>query len=114
MLTAILVASLYAVLLAGTSPRPSRISPRFFLALGAVSYPLYLLHQHIGYIAFNKLSGSMSGPVALLTVTAAIIALAALVWLGVEKPLRSPLRRTLLSLAQRITAFLPARRYIET
>jgi peptidoglycan/LPS O-acetylase OafA/YrhL len=113
-LTALLVTTLYAVLYAATSPRPSRIPPRIFLTLGAISYPLYLLHQHIGYIALNRLAAPVGGFTALMIVTLGVIVLAALVWAGVEKPLRSPLRRALLSLVERVTRFLPARRYLET
>ncbi len=113
-LTAVLVTLLFAILYAATSPRPPRISPRILLPLGAISYPLYLLHQHIGYMAFNSLAGSMSGLAAMLMVTLGVIVLATLIWIGVEKPLRSPLRRALLASVQRMARFLPAGRYIET
>jgi peptidoglycan/LPS O-acetylase OafA/YrhL len=113
-LVAILVTSLYAVLYAATSPSLSRLSPRILLPLGAISYPLYLLHQHIGYIAFSNMAGSMSGMTALPLVTVCMIALAALVWLVVEKPLGPVMRRTLLKLSRQVMRIIPARRYIQT
>ncbi len=38
-------------------PLPGKI----LLALGGLTYPLYLLHQHVGFIAFNRLGQHISG-----------------------------------------------------
>jgi peptidoglycan/LPS O-acetylase OafA/YrhL len=41
------------------------------IAIGGMTYPLYLLHQQIGYVAFNRI-----GPVAHPAVLVALIVLA--------------------------------------
>jgi peptidoglycan/LPS O-acetylase OafA/YrhL len=111
LLVGVLVAALYGVLYLATSSRPSSLCPRIVLPLGAISYPLYLLHQHIGYIAFAKLQGSLSGFAALSLVTLGVFALALLVWLYVEKPCVSAMRRALLALARRITGIMVSSRH---
>lgn len=101
-----LVPVLYAIVYAATSPRKSRLPSRIILPLGAISYPLYLLHQHIGYIAFAQLKGQFSGFAALALVTVGMISLSALVWLFVEKPLVPAMRRALLAPSVQIKAML--------
>jgi peptidoglycan/LPS O-acetylase OafA/YrhL len=106
LLVGILVVALYGILFLATSARASRLPAWMVLPLGAISYPLYLLHQHLGYIAFSKLEGSLNGFMALSLVTLGVIALAALVWLLVEKPCVPAMRRGLLALARALTATL--------
>jgi peptidoglycan/LPS O-acetylase OafA/YrhL len=101
-----LVIILYAILFAATSSRASRLPAWIVFPLGAISYPLYLLHQHIGYIAFSKLESSLSGFAALALVTLGVFMLAAGVWLFVEKPLVPALRRMLLALSRNIASLL--------
>jgi peptidoglycan/LPS O-acetylase OafA/YrhL len=101
-----LVTLLYAILFAATSSRASHLPSRILLPLGAISYPLYLLHQHIGYIAFSKLQGSVSGFAALAMVTLGVVLLAAVVWLCVEKPLVPALRRKLLAFSRYMAGLL--------
>ena len=63
-------------------PLPSGVT----LAIGGLTYPFYLLHQHIGYVAFNRL-GDAQPPVAMVAaVTLALLLLSALVWRFVERP----------------------------
>jgi peptidoglycan/LPS O-acetylase OafA/YrhL len=94
-----LVIALYALVYAATSARSSRLSPRMLLVLGAVTYPLYLLHQHIGYIVFSALDGAVTGFAALALVISGMIILALLVWLFVEKPCIPAMRRALMMLS---------------
>lgn len=113
LLTAVLVSLLYAVMFAATAPRPSRLPRELLLPLGAISYPLYLVHQHIGYMAFNSLAGMVSGFAALALVTVCVIASSAMIWLAVERPLGPILRRILLTLARQAHKIMPSHRYGE-
>jgi peptidoglycan/LPS O-acetylase OafA/YrhL len=54
--------------------------------LGNLTYPLYLLHQHIGFIAFNRLEGLAPPAVIALGTLAGLLALSYLVWHLVERP----------------------------
>jgi peptidoglycan/LPS O-acetylase OafA/YrhL len=65
------------------------------LALGGITYPLYLLHQHIGYIVFNRLHGYFSAAVLVPLVTFAVIAASYLIWRYIEPTGRRIVTRVL-------------------
>lgn len=68
------------------------VSP--FLFLGEISYPLYLLHQHIGYAVIARLEkAGLTGEGWLLVPAALILLLATGVNVWVEKPARLWLRQ---------------------
>ncbi|AXI77968.1 acyltransferase family protein [Peterkaempfera bronchialis] len=62
---------------------------------GALTYPLYLLHQEIGWIVLMKLHGLVNPYLLLAGLTAALLALAWLVHRWVERPAARLLRRWL-------------------
>lgn len=69
---------------------------RYFYYAGVLTYPLYLLHQNIGYMLFNALHQSISG-YWLIALTILFFLIAAwLVHILVEKPMQKPLKRFLL------------------
>lgn len=78
---------------------------RTVLMLGGLTYPLYLLHQYIGYISLNALSPSLGKDAALLVVLLATLLASFLIWRFIETPIRKPLIRALMSGMDR---FVPA------
>jgi peptidoglycan/LPS O-acetylase OafA/YrhL len=58
------------------------------LALGGITYPLYLLHQHIGYVAIEALAPGLGRWTAAAVVTVAIGVVACAIWRYVERPAR--------------------------
>lgn len=66
----------------GKVPLPSRL----VTAIGGLTYPLYLLHQQIGFMIFNRVSGLLADEVVVAAVTALVIALAWAVWRFIDKP----------------------------
>ena len=69
------------------------------VGIGGVTYPLYLLHQNIGYMVFNTVGGRIS-PTPLIGLTAAaMIVLAWLVWRYIERPGQRLLKRLLSRIA---------------
>ncbi len=55
---------------------------------GTISYPLYLLHQNIGYVALREsYARGASTPVALVVATGVVVALSVALTFGVERPL---------------------------
>lgn len=60
------------------------------LALGGITYPLYLLHQTIGYIALNRLAPLIGRWPALVLVVAGLLGAAWVVWRFLE-PIGRPL-----------------------
>jgi peptidoglycan/LPS O-acetylase OafA/YrhL len=75
--------------------RLSWIRGEWTLALGAVTYPLYLIHQDIGYAVLNRLDSHVDAHILLVTLILAMIATAWLIQRFVEKPLAPKLRRGL-------------------
>ena len=63
--------------------------------LGVLTYPLYLVHQQIGYIAISRLKGFAGDWLLLAGVTGAILLAALTVRLFIDRPLVPKLRRAL-------------------
>lgn len=82
---------------------------RVMLALGAISYPLYLLHQNIGYILIGWLHDRLNVPanVTLVLTVVAVIALAAVVSMVIERPSMHLLRQFYLRRTQRVAPAAP-------
>ena len=70
-----------------------RLRPKPWLfALGALTYPLYLLHQHIGYVALDRLAPALGKHAALGLTIAGVLLLAFVVERFAERPARRALR----------------------
>jgi peptidoglycan/LPS O-acetylase OafA/YrhL len=81
--------------------RPSAL----VLALGGVTYPLYLLHQNIGYMAIEALSPTAGRWTAAGVVLVGMLAVSFFVWRLIETPARKSIVRLLASLAEPSTWF---------
>jgi peptidoglycan/LPS O-acetylase OafA/YrhL len=68
-------------------------SPRF-LILGALTYPLYLVHETIGYMIFNA-TGGWNRFLVLGVAILSVLGLASLIVQFVEKPVSRPLKARL-------------------
>jgi peptidoglycan/LPS O-acetylase OafA/YrhL len=92
----IVMTSFFVVLL-GLALRRTPIlrSPRWAW-LGAISYPLYLIHQNVGYMLFNSIDATVNSDVLFWGVIAAAVAFALTVHIAVEKPFARPLRSGIL------------------
>ena len=99
-LAAALVLGIYALFYVATSSAPTRLPIRFLGIIGAITYPLYLLHQHIGYIAFTRLHGTVSDGALFGIVIAGLVSAAFAVWICVDRPLSKPLRKKLTAMAR--------------
>lgn len=63
-----------------------------FLTVGALTYPLYLLHQNIGFILFNTAAPYAHRYVLLAVITLAMLGLAYAIHRGIEKRYARPLK----------------------
>jgi peptidoglycan/LPS O-acetylase OafA/YrhL len=71
------------------------------IAIGGMTYPLYLLHQQLGYVVFERI-GPGAHPAALSgIIVAAIAGLSWLIWRYIERPSQRWTRQTLTGLADR-------------
>lgn len=86
---------------------PIFLSPRVAV-LGAVSYPLYLLHANVGIILLSKLSSVRHPEIVVSFTVAAMVVASWLVHRGVERVLQGPLARLIGVLIHRAGQILNA------
>jgi peptidoglycan/LPS O-acetylase OafA/YrhL len=73
--------------------RDLKFRPGVVAAIGGLTYPLYLLHQKVGYILFNRFDGLLSAPVLVALTTAFMFFASWGVWKFAEPPIRSLIYR---------------------
>ena len=79
------------------TPFPSAL----VLAVGGVTYPLYLLHQNIGYMIFNAFGARFSPEAMIAAVVVFLIVLSWLVWRLFDRPAQKVVGRELTALCAR-------------
>ena len=84
---------LFAIFIAAVSFGERLAPSRQLLALGGLTYPLYLLHQNIGYVALNALTPMLGRWLAAAISISAMLILAYVVWAWIEPPARRWLLR---------------------
>jgi len=93
-----------AVIFLATRIKHLPLSPKLWLALGGCTYPLYLLHQQLGYVAFTRMSTS-GHPFFFATIDVLIIALASwAIWRFFEPPVQRWTKAMLTLAAARLGA----------
>ena len=77
-----------AIVAAASGVRDLKVRAGVVAAIGGLTYPLYLLHQHAGYVLFNCLEGLLPAPVIVGLTVATMLVAAWGVWRFVEPPCR--------------------------
>ncbi len=75
--------------------RTGKLASARWVALGALTYPLYLIHQNVGYMVFNLSYPRLNPHVVMFGTLGAVLLAAYLVNTLVEKPLARPFRARL-------------------
>ena len=101
----VVVGGLALVWAAATFRPPALATPAIALA-GATSYPLYLLHQNMGYVAMSSLAQDVPPALALALVAGAMIALATAFAWAVEPRAQRLVRGLLDEGARRLLGWL--------
>lgn len=89
----LLVLSFYAIFAAIAAGRQFFKASRFTRVAGATTYPLYLIHQNIGFIAFHNLYPQWNAHLLLWGALLAMLLSAFAIHRFVERPLGPTLRR---------------------
>ncbi|MET8149794.1 acyltransferase family protein [Actinoplanes sp. NPDC049668] len=95
----VIITAAYGIVLAIALGRLDRIRWRWLTTAGALTYPLYLLHQRIGYTVIRNVYLTFRPPAWLVLVATGVL-MVALAWAVhrlVERPLAGYLRRSLRS-----------------
>ncbi|UJH67020.1 acyltransferase family protein [Allomuricauda sp. SCSIO 65647] len=93
----VMVTLSYLVMLLIALNKLEFINKRSFLKLGVLTYPLYLIHQNIGYIAMDMFGGIINKWILLAILTIIMSLLAYVISKYIEKPFGLYLRNTLKS-----------------
>ena len=91
-LVLVIVTGFFAVMALVASRRTGAIGRRQWVLAGALTYPVYLLHQNLGYILFNTLYPELSPHLLLALALLLVLALAYLVHARIERRVARPLR----------------------
>jgi peptidoglycan/LPS O-acetylase OafA/YrhL len=90
-----LVTACFAVMLLVALRATGAFGRRHWLAAGALTYPLYLLHENIGFIIFNRAYPALNAHLLLWGTLTLMLAAAWLVHVQVERRFAPPFKRWL-------------------
>lgn len=71
------------------------------LSLGGLSYPLYLLHQHIGYVILNNFRATATSDVMIIATVLLLIGISYLLWRFIDQPAQQLVKSALTRLLYR-------------
>jgi peptidoglycan/LPS O-acetylase OafA/YrhL len=93
----IVITAAFAFMILIASGRLGWLNWKWLTTAGALTYPVYLLHEYPGWTAIRALSGRLPWEAVLVVVTTGVIALAWAVHVFIEKPGGRWMRRSLTS-----------------
>jgi peptidoglycan/LPS O-acetylase OafA/YrhL len=96
------ITTFFVVMLLVTLRRTGAIGAYRWPLVGALTYPLFLLHENIGFMIFNKLYPSINPHILFWGTIAAVMATALAVHVFVERPLAGPMKVAMEHFANRL------------
>jgi peptidoglycan/LPS O-acetylase OafA/YrhL len=106
---AIFITLFFGLFLLVASGKTSRFSRKGMLVVGGLTYPLYLIHENVGFMLFNVAAGWVNKYVLLLGITISMILAAYAINLFVERKMTRPFKNLLTSI---VSAVALARRTV--
>mgnify|MGYP001551712671 FL=1 len=101
-----IIATTTAAVRVRTLPLASSVT----LLIGGITYPLYLLHQTIGYIAFMQFSSFVAPSLLFAVIVLAIVAVSWAIWRFVDRPGQRATKTILTKIAEGIAGEIVTRR----
>ncbi|MGZ0147594.1 acyltransferase family protein [Kribbella sp. WER1] len=90
-----IIVAIFAIMLAVALKLTHRLGQPWFAVLGALTYPLYLVHAHIGFVIFERLGDQVNHVLLVAATMLLMVGVAAVLHYGVERPLAPRLKRLL-------------------
>ena len=103
---AVLVAGCIALVAVATLTPLSRVDWRWMTTLGALTYPLYLVHEYWGWWLISHLNGLLPPYVTLALATGLSLALAATIHYGIERRFGPQMRAAVQGGLERVGAWV--------
>jgi len=103
---AIILALFYMIFFLISTGRTRSLSSESWVLLGALTYPLYLIHQFVGYMIFNLAYPFFNPHIIMLGTIVTMLLIAYIIDIKIEKPYSKPLK-ALLERLFRVRAALP-------
>lgn len=95
LVTSIIITTIFGTMMLVAHKKTGFIGKGNYVLLGSITYPLYLLHQNIGYILFNLTFDILNVHILFWGMILLMILLAYFVYKYIESPMSSYLRRRL-------------------
>ncbi|PWS33759.1 acyltransferase family protein [Pedobacter paludis] len=89
------ITAFYLLMLGVSIGKLQFLNRKNFVVLGAITYPLYLIHQNIGFIIINKINYSMNKYLLLISLTLGMLIVAYMMQKYIEKPFAKWLKKIL-------------------
>lgn len=106
---AVVMSTFFVVMLVLALRRTPMLTSSRWVWFGALSYPLYLIHQNVGYMLFNEAGAAVDQVLMFWGVVVAAIGAALLLYIVVEKPTAGPMKRGVLHALDALKRYVPAR-----
>jgi peptidoglycan/LPS O-acetylase OafA/YrhL len=90
-----IIFAIFAIMLAVALKVTHRFGRPWFAVLGALTYPLYLVHAHLGFIIFERLGDQVNHVLLVAATMVLMVGIATALHYGVEQPLAPRLKRLL-------------------
>jgi peptidoglycan/LPS O-acetylase OafA/YrhL len=94
-----IITGIFAVMTLVALRRPRGPGRAWFTLAGALTYPLYLVHDRVGVVLFNRLGAHLNRWALLVLIVLAMVGLAYLIHRFVERPFAPVLKRFLTRIA---------------
>ncbi|WP_327633111.1 acyltransferase [Kribbella sp. NBC_00482] len=91
----VIIVAIFAIMLAVALRLTHRFGRPWFAVLGALTYPLYLVHAHIGFVIFERLGDQVNHVLLAAATMLLMTGVAAALHYGVERPLAPRLKHLL-------------------
>ena len=103
MIVALIIAFFYLFFLVVCLKKHKTYRPKIYVFLGALTYPLYLTHQQIGYILMDSLSGAINKYILVLLVVIICLLISSFIYLYIETPISKNMRARILNICSTIS-----------
>jgi peptidoglycan/LPS O-acetylase OafA/YrhL len=96
---ALICAAIIALVFVATRTQRMILPASIVLAVGGLTYPLYLFHAEVGYVAFRRLGGERDPVTAVTLILSALAVASFLIWRYVDRPGQKCTRKWLTAVA---------------